>query len=78
MRSSVLSWYLRLRDPTGHDALWALVRIEVEDNARAIEHADQISRWVLAEGAPTAMPDPRWDRMSYGVRNCEEFLRAIR
>lgn len=77
-RSSVLSWYLRLRDPTGHDALWALVRVEAADSERSLRHADEISRWILAEGAPTAMPDSRWDRMSYGVRNCEEFLRAIR
>jgi hypothetical protein len=32
---------------------------------------------VLAEAAPLALPDSRWDKMSYGVRNSEEFLRAI-
>jgi hypothetical protein len=32
---------------------------------------------VLAEASPLALPDARWDVMSYPVRDCEEFLRAI-
>jgi hypothetical protein len=35
-----------------------------------------VSRWILAERAPLALPDARWDRMVYGIRDCEEFLRA--
>jgi hypothetical protein len=26
---------------------------------------------------PLALPDSRWDKMVYGVRDCEEFLRAV-
>ncbi|MBX6333681.1 MAG: hypothetical protein IRY91_17690 [Gemmatimonadaceae bacterium] len=74
-RSAVHSWYLRLRDPIGHDALWGLVRVEVAEQGM---DADVVSRWVLAERAPIAMPDGRWDKMSYGVWNCEGYLRAIR
>lgn len=76
-RASVHSWYLRLRDPAGTDALFGLVRVEVAEGPRAEARADQVSRWLLAEGAPLALPDPRWDRMTYGVRNTEEFIRAI-
>jgi hypothetical protein len=76
-RNSVLSWYLRLRDETGHDPMWGLVRIEVADCDRPTERADEISRWVMAETTPLALPDGRWDKMAYGVRDCEEFLRAI-
>jgi hypothetical protein len=76
-RSSVLSWYLRQRAPEGHDAMWGLVRVEVAECERPTERADEISRWVLAETSPLALPDGRWDKMSYGVRDCEEFLRAI-
>jgi len=36
-----------------------------------------VSRWILGEAAPLALPDARWDKMVYGVRDCEEFLRAI-
>jgi hypothetical protein len=39
--------------------------------------ADEVSRWILAEVAPVALPDGRWDKMVYGVRDCEEFLRAV-
>jgi hypothetical protein len=31
----------------------------------------------LAEVAPVSLPDGRWDKMVYGVRDCEEFLRAV-
>ena len=76
-RSAVSSWYLRLRDNKGHDATWGLVRVEASEAVMSPEDVDRISRWVLAEGAPLALPDSRWDKMSYGVRNSEEFLRAI-
>ena len=76
-RSSVLSWYLRLRSADGRDALWGLVRVEVAECDRPSERADEISRWVMAETTPLSLPDGRWDKMAYGVRDCEEFLRAI-
>jgi hypothetical protein len=76
-RSSVLSWYLRLRSADGRDALWGLVRVEVANCEHPRERADQVSRWVMAEMTPLSLPDGRWDKMAYGVRDCEEFLRAI-
>ncbi len=76
-RSSVMSWYLRLRDAKGHDAMWGLVRVEVAESDRPAERADEISTWVMAETTPLSLPDGRWDKMAYGVRDCEEFLRAI-
>ncbi|MEP7066582.1 MAG: hypothetical protein ABI889_11155 [Gemmatimonadota bacterium] len=77
-RSEVLSWYLRLRDSEGRDALWGLVRVEmcVIPREKITERADELSRWLLAESMPVAAPDPRWDRMAYGIRSAEEFLRA--
>ena len=78
-RTSVGSWYLRIRDPRGHDPMWGLVRVEVAADERDIsERADQVSRWILAEASPVSLPDSRWDKMVYGIRDCEEFLRAIR
>jgi hypothetical protein len=82
-RSAVASWYLRLRDPAGRDPLWGLVRVEVAAPERAADpesaarRADEVSRWILAEAAPLSLPDARWDKMVYGVRDCEEFLRAV-
>lgn len=76
-RNSVMSWYLRQRDANGHDPLWGLVRVEMSECDDPTDRADEISRWVLAETRPLALPDGRWDKMSYGVRDCEEFLRAI-
>jgi hypothetical protein len=83
-RTPVASWYLRLREPAGRDPLWGLVRVEAADPDHTGEplealtrRADQISRWVLAEVAPLALPDGRWDKMVYGIRDCEEFLRAV-
>jgi len=81
-RVPVASWYLRLRDAVGHDPMWGLVRVEIASPPRidvgAIgDRADTVSRWILAEAAPLAMPDARWDKMVYGIRDCEEFLRAV-
>lgn len=79
-RPPVASWYLRVRATVGHGPFWGLVRIEVprwvfEDGGPAV--ADERSQWVLAERAPLALPDGRWDTMAYGVRSCEEYLRAV-
>ncbi len=82
-RAPVASWYLRLRDPSGHDPLWGLVRLEASDRTAAESpgslgtRADRLSRWILAEAAPVALPDSRWDKMAYGIRDCEQFLSAI-
>ena len=82
-RTAVASWYLRLRDTSGRDPLWGLVRVEVAvpervaDPAAVGARADEVSRWILAEAAPLSLPDARWDKMVYGVRDCEEFLRAV-
>jgi len=76
-RSPVISWYLRLRDPRGHDAMFGLVRVEVSPTDDVAERANEVSRWVLGEVTPLSLPDSRWDRMAYGIRDCEQFLRAI-
>jgi hypothetical protein len=79
-RAPVASWYLRLRDRAGRDPMWGLVRVEVSAPAGRDDigaRANEVSRWILAEAAPLALPDGRWDRMVYGVRDCEEFLRAV-
>jgi hypothetical protein len=83
-RANVASWYLRLRDgPDGGDPMWGLVRVEMAflpefaDLDALSQRADEVSRWILAERTPLALPDGRWDRMMYGIRDCEEFLRAI-
>ena len=80
-RTSVASWYLRIRSPRGREPMWGLVRVEVAAPEHADEditaRADEVSRWILAESSPLALPDGRWDKMVYGVRDCEEFLRAV-
>jgi hypothetical protein len=81
-RAAVASWYLRLRDAEGHDPFWGLVRVEVAltpdpTGTTAARRADEVSRWILAEALPLSVPDPRWDKMVYGIRDCEEYLRAI-
>lgn len=81
-RTAVASWYLRLRDPVGRDPMWGLVRVEIAapeigEERSVRERANEVSRWVLAEVSPLALPDARWDKMVYGVRDCEEFLRAV-
>ena len=79
---AVASWYLRTASAAGRDPFFGLVRIEVAlatnaQPATLTKRADDVSRWVLAERTPLAIPDPRWDRMAYGIRDAEEYLRAV-
>ena len=83
-RTPVASWYLRVRDAKGQDPMWGLLRVEMAmpDAAERLdaisERADLISRWILAEMMPLSLPDGRWDKMVYGIRDCEEFLKSVR
>jgi hypothetical protein len=80
-RERVATWYLRLRGTGERSPFFGLVRVEVareghtEDELTA--RADLVSRWLLAERAPVALPDPRWDVMVYGIHECEQYLSAI-
>jgi len=76
-RHPVASWYVRLRPSTGREPLFGLVRVEAALGDDIVDRANEISRWLFAEGAPLALPDGRWDKMAYGIRHTEEFLRAI-
>ncbi len=78
-RSTVASWYLRVRPHEGRSPFWGLVRLEMSAHlfdSHGPRTADERSQWVLAEGSPVALPDGRWDTMAYGIRSCEEYLRA--
>jgi hypothetical protein len=78
MVAPVYSWALRLWPWEGKDLLHGLVRIEAAPTAATIGLADQLSRWLLAERAPVSAPDPRWDRMLYGIRAVEVGLKGER
>ena len=72
----VRAWAVRLWPWEGKDLLHGLIRVEVAPDNGTPEMADRVSRWLLAERAPISAPDPRWDRMLYGIRSVEEFLKA--
>lgn len=71
------SWYLRMWPPQrGADALGSLMRIEAPRDTEP-EQVDEISRWVLAERAPLAKPDPRWPAMIYPIHYVEKILKPL-
>jgi hypothetical protein len=78
-RTRVASFYLRLRDNASQGPFWGLVRVEIAADGPVglTERADLVSRWLLAERTPIALPDARWDVMVYGIRDCEEYLSSI-
>jgi|GEM_PF-196684 hypothetical protein len=77
------SWYIRLwpadAGSEGVDATSGLVRVEsVVPDASGAEQTrafDEVSRWVLAERAPLAKPDPRWPSMIYPIGYVENILK---
>jgi hypothetical protein len=71
------SWYLRMWPPQrGADALGSLMRVEAPRDT-APEMVDEISRWILAERAPLAKPDPRWPAMIYPIHYVEKILKPL-
>jgi hypothetical protein len=72
----VHAWALRLWDWEAKDLFHGLVRVEVSPANGVPATADLISRRLLAERAPISTPDPRWDRLLYGIHSVEQYLRA--
>jgi hypothetical protein len=72
----VREWALRLWPWEGKDVFHGLVCVQVSPDNGAPATADSISRWLLAERAPLSTPDPRWDRLLYGIHSVESYLRA--
>ncbi|NNG15144.1 MAG: hypothetical protein HKM89_01600 [Gemmatimonadales bacterium] len=72
----VYSWSLRLWPWEGRDLFHGLIRVETAPTQEAVEAADQIGRWLLAERAPISTPDRRWDRLLYGIHDVEVYLRS--
>jgi hypothetical protein len=72
----VHAWALRLWPWEGRDLLHGLVRIEVAPQVGTTPSADRLSRHLLAERVPLSAPDPRWDRLLYGIHAVEQYLRA--
>jgi hypothetical protein len=71
------SWYLRMWPPQrGADALGSLMRVEAPRDTEP-EQVDEISRWILAERAPLAKPDPRWPAMIYPIQYVEKILKPM-
>ncbi len=75
-RCEAHTWYLRLWPWEDRDLLYGLVRIERAPAARNVADATTVSRWILAERAPLAAPDGRWDRLIYPIHQVETYLRA--
>jgi len=76
------SWYVRMWPPgstgEGADATSGLVRVEAASDAGwSPEEYDEISRWILAERAPLARPDPRWPSMIHPVHYVEKVLKPL-
>ena len=71
------SWYLRVWPPQrGADALGSLMRVEAPRDM-VPDQIDEISRWILAERAPLAKPDPRWPAMIYPIHYVEKILKPL-
>ena len=71
------SWYLRMWPPQqGADALGSLMRVEAPRDTEP-GAVDEISRWILAERAPLAKPDPRWPAMIYPIHYVEKILKPM-
>lgn len=77
--ADVYSWYLRLRWQDGASPTYGLVRVEMPvmtEPEETQEWADRLSAWLMQETRPLSLPDPRYDRLLYPFRMCEQHLRS--
>ena len=72
----VYSWFLRLHDPTKGSLLYGLLRVEMPADESLLKQVDTLSAWILEDRVPLAVPDTRYDRLLYPMRDCEQYLRA--
>jgi hypothetical protein len=52
------------------------VRVEAHRDTTP-ERVDEVTRWILAERAPLAKPDPRWPAMIYPIHHVEQVLKPL-
>ncbi len=71
------SWFVRMHDPQKGSLLFGLLRVEMPAVHDLLKHVDQLSAWLLQDRVPLSVPDPRYDRLLYPMRDCEQYLRAI-
>ncbi|MGQ9486427.1 MAG: hypothetical protein ACUVTY_00840 [Armatimonadota bacterium] len=76
-QQTVYSWFLRMHDPQKGGLLFGLLRVEMPESERLLEHVNQVSAWLLQDRVPLSLPDPRYDRLLYPMRDCEQYLRAM-
>jgi len=75
-RTEVDSWYLRLWPWEGRDLHYGLIRVETARDEGRGTRAAELSGWLLAERAPLAAPDARFDRLLYPIHDVESYLRS--
>lgn len=68
-------WYLRFHPSDGLDARHGLIRLEAAPEFVATERIDELSGWLLAERAPRASADARWDSLIYPIHLLERMLK---
>lgn len=75
----MVSWYLRVRPANQHDAnhMSGIVRLDIAALDGWRGWIDEVSWAVLDEFyGLSALPDPRYDVMPYGIYDCEQYLKA--
>jgi hypothetical protein len=68
-------WYLRFHNADGLDARHGLIRLEAAPEFIEPERIDELSAWLLAERAPRATADARWDSLIYPIHLLERMLK---
>ncbi|MCS6831663.1 MAG: hypothetical protein RMM08_10930 [Armatimonadota bacterium] len=74
---AVYSWFLRLHDPAKGSLLYGLLRVEMPASEKLLSHVNALCAWLLEDRVPLSVPDTRYDRLLYPMRDCEQYLRAL-
>lgn len=75
----MISWYLRVQPSHPHHAnhMSGIIRLDIAAVDDWTHWIDEVSWSILDEFySISALPDPRADVMSYGIYDCEQFLKS--
>ncbi len=74
-----VSWYLRIRSRVRADPEFGLIRVEISKDyaSEASKYAERFSRSLISERLPASYPCPRWDKLLYPIKACEDYLSSI-
>ncbi len=73
------SWFLRIREKTGAEPEFGLIRIEItaQSDEEAVEEANLLSEAFVRERLPVTYPAPDWDKIIFPHKIARQYVESL-